>query len=491
MNLPIRRLAVLTLVMFLALMVATTWIQFAQAESLNSDPRNNRTLYREYGTFRGPIVVDGEAIAYSVAVDDAFHYQRMYVDGPLYAPVTGFYSIVYGRTGIEEFENDLLNGTSDSLFWSRLGDLLSGKDQQGASVELTIRSSLQRVAFDALEGQSGAVVALDPRTGEILAMVSTPSYDPSVLAGHSSAAVMEEYGALEADPAKPLVNRAISGDTYPPGSLFKLVTAAAALEAGLTPDSLVYAPTELELPLTDTTIENYGGHPCGDVESSTLSYALANSCNTPFAYLGLSLGWYPIKSKAEDFGWEETLEIPLPVTASRLPGSPDEPSTAMSAIGQFDVRATPLQMAMVGAAIANDGVLMRPYLVAGARDSAFRILDTTQPSILATPLDPENAGHLRDMMIEVVDNGTGTAAQIPGVDVAGKTGTAETGTDSSPHAWFLGFAPADDPVVVVVVLVENGGSLGDEATGGRVSAPIAQKVILEALMLEQEQGDVG
>ena len=490
MNLSVRRLAVLTLAMFLALMVAITWIQFAQADFLNSDPRNNRTLYREYGTFRGPIVVDGEAIAYSVAVDDDFHYQRTYADGPLYAPVTGFYSIVYGRTGIEESENDLLNGTSDSLFWSRLGDLLSGQEQQGASVELTIRSSLQRVAFDALGDQSGAIVALDPRTGEILAMVSTPGYDPSVLAGHSSAAVIEEYEALEANPARPLINRAISGDTYPPGSLFKLVTTAAALEAGLTPDSLVYAPEELELPLTDTTIENYGGHPCGETESVPLSVALAESCNTPFAHLGLSLGWYPIKSKAEDFGWEESLEVPLPVTASRLPEAPDEPSTAMSAIGQYDVRATPLQMAMVGAAIANDGVLMRPYLVARTRDSALRTLDTAQTSVLATPLDSEDAGYLRDMMVGVVTDGTGVGAQISGVAVAGKTGTAETGTGSPPHAWFLGFAPAYDPVVVVVVLVENGGDLGDEATGGRVSAPIARTVIVEALRL-QEQGDPG
>lgn len=487
MNPPIRRLAVLTFLMFLTLMLAATWIQFVQADSLNSDPRNNRTLYREYGTFRGPIVVDGEAIVYSVPVDDYFSYQRTYIDGPLYAPVTGFYSVVYGRTGIEQAENTLLDGSSDSLFWSRLGNLLSGKDQQGASVELTIRSSLQRVAFDGMGDQSGAVVVLDPRTGEILAMVSTPSFDPAVLAGHVTAVVEEEYLTLESNPSEPLVNRAISGKTYPPGSLFKLITTAAALEAGMTPDSLVFAPVELDLPLTDVTIGNYGDHPCGETDYATLSYALMKSCNTPFAYLGLSLGWPAIEAKARDFGWGESWDIPLPVTASRLPESPDEPSTAMSAIGQFDVRATPLLMAMVASSIANDGILMRPYLVAQARDPSLRVLETAQPSVLATPLNSEDAALLRDMMVEVVDSGTGTAARISGVSVAGKTGTAEAGTGSPPHAWFVGFAPADDPVVVVAVLVENGGDLGDEATGGQVSAPIARDVILEALRLEEER----
>ncbi|MBN2176302.1 MAG: penicillin-binding protein 2 [Demequinaceae bacterium] len=491
MNASIRRLATLAFVMFLVLMFAATWIQFIQADSLNSDSRNRRTLYREFGTFRGPIIVDGEAIVYSVPVNDYFSYQRTYVDGPLYAPVTGFYSVVYGRTGIEQAENSLLNGSSDSLFWSRLGDLLSGQDQQGASIELTLRSSLQRVAFEALGDQSGAVIALDPRTGEILAMVSRPSYDPSVLADHTTSAVVDAYEALESDPGQPLINRVIAGDTYPPGSLFKLVTVSAALEAGLTPDSIVFAPAELDLPLTDLTIENYGGYACDVTDSTTLAQALKKSCNTPFADLALSLGWQPIADKAQDFGWGEELSIPLPVTPSRLPDEPNEPEGAMSAIGQFDVRATPLQMAMIGSAIANDGVLMRPYLVTRVRDSSLRVLSTAQPSILAIPLYVEDSGYLRDMMVEVVESGTGTAAQISGVAVAGKTGTAETGDGSAPHAWFLGFAPAEDPVVVVVVLVERGGDLGDEATGGRLSAPIAREVIIEALRLEEERVNQG
>lgn len=477
--------------MFLVLMLAVTWVQFFDAGSLNADPRNNRGLYREYGTFRGPIVVDGQAIVSSLPVADYFNYQRTYTDGPLYAPVTGFYSVPYGRTGIEQAENLLLNGSSDALFWSRLGDLLSGKEQQGASVELTIRASLQQVAADALGDQRGAIIALDPRTGEILAMVSSPTYDPATLAGHDTSAVVAAYDALNADPGAPLVNRAIAGDTYPPGSLFKLVTTAAALESGFTPDSPVFAPTELPLPGTDVVIHNYGDQPCDETDTTTLATALRKSCNTPFAELGMSLGWASIDRKAREFGWGDSLTIPLPVTASRLPANPNEPESAMSAIGQYDVRATPLQMAMVGSAIANDGVLMRPYLVAGARDSELNVLETAEPSIYSVPLTPEDAGYLRDMMVQVVESGTGTAARIEGVSVAGKTGTAEAGADQAPHAWFLGFAPANDPVVVVVVLVENGGDLGDEATGGRVAAPIARAVLMEALALDHAREEVG
>ncbi len=491
MNSTIRRLSVVVLVMFLALMASATWIQVFEAGSLNADSRNRRTLYREYGTFRGPIVVDGQAIASSSPVNDPFGYQRTYAEGWLYAPVTGFYSVVYGRTGIEQAENALLNGTDDSLFWTRLGDLLAGKEQTGATVELTLRSELQRVASDALGAQRGAVVALDPRTGEILTMVTSPSYDPNRLAGHTTADVVETYQGLDADPARPLINRAIAGDTYAPGSLFKLITTATALENGYTPETLVYAPRELALPFTETTIENFGGEACGPDETPTLTYALQHSCNTTFADLAMTLGWEQIQHKASEFGWGDSISIPLSVTPSRLPDNPDAAHTAMSGIGQYDVRATPLQMAMVGSAIANDGVLMRPYLVANSRDSNLQILSIARPEVYATPIDAETAGQLRDMMVAVVEDGTGTAARISGTSVAGKTGTAESGSDAAPHAWFLGFAPADNPAVVVIVIVENGGNAGDEATGGTVAAPIARAVIQKALELDQERRDRG
>ena len=487
MNDPIRRLSVLVLVLFLTLMGSASWVQFVKASELGEDARNVRTLYRQFGSFRGPIIVDGQAIVRSVPVDDPFNYQRTYTDGSLFAPVTGFYSIGAGRSGLEAAQNALLDGSADALFWTRLGELFAGTEQEGASVELTLSAAVQRAAFEALGGNTGAVVVLDPRTGAILAMVSTPSYDPTALAIHSSSESSAAYQALLADPGDPLINRAIGGDTYAPGSTFKLIVAATAIKAGYTPDTVIYGPTELSLPLTSATIKNYGGASCSPTDQLTLLEALEISCNTAFAQLAMDLGWEAIAETAEEFGWSEGLEIPLPVTASRLPDTPNAPQTAQSGIGQFDVRATPLQMAMVAAAIGNKGTLMEPYLVQQVRDSDLRVIESASPSVLATPMTSSQAAALTVMMQAVVNSGTGTGAQIDSVSVAGKTGTAETGLNTSPHTWFVGFAPAENPTVAIAVLVENGGSLGDEATGGSVSAPIAKAVIEAALAAQRGQ----
>ncbi|WP_062517503.1 peptidoglycan D,D-transpeptidase FtsI family protein [Demequina gelatinilytica] len=484
MNEPVRRLSVVVLALFLTLMVAASYIQVIAAGDLNADARNVRTLYREYGTFRGPIVVDGQSVVWSKPVDDSFNYQRTYADGPLYAAATGYYSIVYGRTAIEQTENDLLSGTADSLFWTRLSNLVSGETQRGASVELTLDTEVQQAAASALGDNAGAVVALDPRTGEVLAMVTSPTYDPSTLAGHNSSVVNENYQALLAQEDGPLVNRAIAGDLYPPGSTFKLIVAAAALDSGYDADTELYAPDELDLPLSSNTLGNYGGESCSANERQTLADSLAMSCNTSFANLGMQLGWNVVARKAAQFGWGDQLSIPLAVTPSVLPDDPDEAQTAMSSIGQFDDRATPLQMAMVAAGIANDGVLMTPYLVDSVRDANLRLVEESEPTELSTPMTRADADELTDMMVQVVESGTGKAAQIAGVQVAGKTGTAETGTGERPHTWFVGFAPADDPVVAVAVLVENGGSMQGEVTGGKVAAPIARTVMEAAIAAE-------
>ncbi|WP_062204891.1 peptidoglycan D,D-transpeptidase FtsI family protein [Demequina salsinemoris] len=479
MNDPIRRLSVVALVLFMALMGTATWIQVLNAHSLNEDPRNVRTLYREYGTYRGPIVVSGESVASSKEVDDSYGFQRTYSLGPVYAPVTGFYSIVYGRTALEQTENTLLNGTSDALFWSRLGDLFAGEQQQGASVETTIDADVQQAAYDALGDYAGAVVALDPSTGAIEAMVSTPSYDPNVLASHSTSDVNEAYSELINDESQPMLNRAIA-QTYPPGSVFKLVVAAAALEEGYTADEKIAAPDVLELPDTSATIRNYEGESC-DTDSdgdTTLADAIRVSCNTAFAQLGMDLGWDTIESMADDLGFEESIDVPLTTAASQLPDDPNEPQTAQSSIGQFDVRATPIQMAMVAAAIANDGVLMTPYLVDSVRSNSLQVIDTTEPSIFSNPFSEDTAAALTDAMVSVVEDGTGKNAQISGVEVAAKTGTAESGTDDPPYTWMVAFAPADDPEIAVAVLVEDG---GEGATGGKIAAPIAKKVLQAAL----------
>ena len=483
MNDPIRRLSVVALAMFLALMVAASWIQFVQADSLNSHPANTRALYRQFGAFRGPFVVSGESVVYSVPVDDPFNYQRTYANGPLYAHTTGFFSIGPGLSGLEYTENTLLNGSADSLFWTRLGDLFAGRSQRGASVELTLDATLQAVADAALGDQRGAVVALDPATGAILAMVSHPTFDPAALAVHSSSEANREYQALLADQTDPLINRAIGGDTYPPGSTFKLIVAAAALESGYTPDTLLYAPTQLPLPGSSASIGNYGGAACSADDQLSLTDSLRISCNTAFAGLGMGLGWGVIERSAHNFGWGDSLTIPLGVTPSRLPTDPDDPQVAQSSIGQFDVRTTPLQMALVAAAIGNNGTMMRPYLVQSTRSPDLQLLSQTEPEVWHQATSATVAAQLTDMMVAVVDSGTGSAARIGGVRVAGKTGTAETGLGTPPHAWFVGFAPATHPAIAIAVVVENGGNAGESATGGGVAAPIA-KAVMEARLTE-------
>lgn len=484
MNVPLRRVASVVLVMFLALMVSTTYIQVFQADQLNNDPRNVRTIYREYGNFRGPIVVGGEAVASSSPVDDPFGFQRAYANGPLYAPVTGYFSVVNGTSEIERAENEFLNGEASSLWLERLSALFTGEQPQGASVELTIDPAAQQAAWDALGDQRGAVVALEPSTGRVLALVSKPSYDPNSLATHDTAAASAAFQELTNADGDPMSNRAIRGNTYPPGSTFKLVTAAAAIESGqYTAESVIPAPDVYQRPQSTTLMENFGGTRCSPTGEMTLADALRISCNTAFADLGVTLGADALREQAQAFGFDEDFQIPMDVTASHFPTDDqlNASNIADVSIGQGELKATPLQMAMVSAAIANDGVLMEPYTVETIRDSDLDVIQQTEPQRLGTPVSPSTADQLTQMMVGVVQNGSGSAAQMSGVQVAGKTGTAENVVGAAPHAWFTSFAPADDPQVAVAVIVENGGSQGSEATGGAVAAPIA-RAVMEAVI---------
>lgn len=482
MNTPLRRLAVVAFALFASLLVSTTWTQYVSADDLSADSRNRRTILDELSRDRGPILAGDTEVAASVPVDDQYERQRTYPEGPLYAHVTGFFSLNFGATGIEGTESELLSGTADQQFYRRIGDLVQGREPKGATVELTIDPKVQQAARDALGDQRGAVVALDPSTGDVLAMVSSPSYDPNDLASHDTAAVSEQWNALLADETDPLVNRAIAGNLYPPGSVFKVVTAAAALESGtFTEDSVLPGPAVLDLPQTTVGLPNSGGGSCGGNDEVSLTNALRISCNTAFGFLGMELGGDAVREQSEAFGFGQELRIPLRVTRSSVPAELNEPQEAQVGIGQFDVRVTPLQVAMVSAAVANGGGVMRPNLIDEVVADDLEALVSPSPQSLGQAVSPETAAALNRMMVAVVEEGTGRAAKMDGVTVAGKTGTAQHAEGQSPHAWFTSFAPADNPQVAVAVVVEQGGSAGDEASGGRTAAPIA-KAVMEAVI---------
>lgn len=483
MNTPIRRLSTFVALLFTLLLISTTWIQFVQAKSLNAREGNRRTLLSSYAQQRGQILVGNEAIASSAPSNDEFKYQRGYANAAAYAHVTGYYSFTYGAgAGIEASENSLLSGRSDKLFYRRVSDLFTGRKAQGASVHLTLNPAVQQAAIDGLGGQKGAAVAIDPKTGAILAMVSAPSYDPNALASHDLTSVTTAWKTLNADPAHPMVNRAIAGNLYPPGSTFKIVTAAAALESGkFQPDTKIPGPAVLTLPQTTAGLATDDKVPCGPNDETNLADAVRTSCNSAFGWLGMQLGGDALRSQAEKFGFGQSATVPMRASASSVPAELNPPQLAQSAIGQYDVRVTPLQVAMIASGVANDGVVMKPYLVGSVLAPDLSTIDTTKPEQLSRAVSSNVAKELTTMMEAAVNNGTGGAAKIPGVRVAGKTGTAQHAAGAAPHAWFMCFAPADNPKIAIAVVVEDGGKLGNEAFGGTVAAPIARGMIEAAL----------
>ena len=491
MNRQIHQVTILVLVMFLTLCTSVTsvqglarpalWEASSSQGTLTTDSRNSRTVYAEFGTDRGQIIVGGDAIADSVSSDDAYAYQRTYPQGELYAPITGYFSTSYASmTGLERAGNTVLNGEDPSLFSSRVKSLITGQTQRGGSLELTIDPEVQQAAWDALAGRRGSVVALNPSTGAILAMVSSPSYDPNLLASHEDGVAETAYESLSNDEARPLDNRAIGGNLYPPGSTFKILTVAAGLRTGkINADSEVDAPDTLTLPGTNHALSNYASESCGNGRV-TLAYAFAESCNTPFAQLAMDVGDDALADEASRWGFGSDLSVPLPVSHSVYPANDGPAQTAMAGIGQQSVRVTPLMMAMVAATVANDGEQMVPYLISQTLDADLQVVSTTKPTVARTPIDSDTAATLTNLMQETVNSGTGTPAQVAGVSVAGKTGTAQTGSDDGgPITWFIGFAGTDinNPTVAVAVVLDGGEQIPTTGTGGSVAGPIAASVI--------------
>jgi peptidoglycan glycosyltransferase len=485
MDRQIRRLGYAFIALFVLLFGAVNYIQVYAASDLANHPSNQRLLLQEYNVHRGQILArDARTIlATSRATEGKLKYLRAYPRPRLYAGITGYYSVVFGRYGLERSQNEWLAGRASELLPQNLVDEMLGRDKRGATVVTTIDPRLQRVAARQLGSLPGGVVALNPKTGEILALVANPSYDPNSLSSHELKEVRAARARLLKDPDKPLLSRAAQ-ELFPPGSTFKLVTAAAALENGMKPDTRFPNPPVLDLPQTTHQLHNFGGGGCPGGAQLSIAQALQISCNVVFGEIGLKLGADKLVAQTQKFGFGQDVPLEIPFAEGRIPPVRDFqnalPAVAFSAIGQQSVGANPLQMALVGAAIANGGVQMTPRLVKEVRDPSGRVIKTFRPDPWGRPISASTAAALTRMMISVVEAGTGTAAQIPGVTVAGKTGTAET-QSGDPHAWFVSFAPAQEPEIVVAVVVLNGGDLGSEATGGRVAAPIARALIRAAV----------
>lgn len=486
MNKPIRTMSVFCALLFGSLLLNATYLQYFRADSLNERADNRRVTDAEFSRERGAILVDGEPIAESVPTDDEYKFQRTYPQPFKYAHVTGFFSYEFGSNGVERTEGNILSGSDSRLFVNRVIDLVKDAQPKGGSVTLTIDPAAQTAAYDGVRALGNdvkaAVVAIEPATGKILAMVSSPTYDPRLLASHDLIQVRRDRDRLFNSPDNPVQNRAIQ-ERLPPGSTFKLVTAAAALQNGYKPDTKVQGGARLDLPQTTTDLVNDSGGNCGGNEI-TLTQALNVSCNVSFGKIGMDLGADKLREQAEKFGFgKHYLDDLNGQVESVFPENPDEPQEALSAIGQFEVAATPLQMAMVTAGIANFGQVMRPYLVDEERAPDLSVLNKTeaQPLTGGRAMDPSSATDLVNMMVDVVDNGTGRTAQIPRVRVGGKTGTAQSAPNRPPYAWFVSFAPAESARVAVAVLVQDAGVERDAISGSGLAAPIAKRV-MEAVL---------
>ncbi|WP_331772537.1 penicillin-binding transpeptidase domain-containing protein (plasmid) [Embleya sp. NBC_00888] len=514
MNKPLRRVSVFCLILVAALMLRANWVQVVKADDYATDSHNKRAIYEKYSHPRGDFLVEGKPITSSVKTDDKqYEFLRKYEFGPMYAPVTGYISPFVDKNFLESIDDDILSGKDSRLFVRKVLDTVTNKGTRGGNVALTINAKAQEAAYNGLKDKTGAAVAIDPETGKVLAMVSTPSYDPNVLAQNDRNAVAKAYDQLTLDtdknrkkpdtnfdPRMPMENRPIR-KTYPPGSTFKLITAAAALsenraKPGDAPrvdlkgaDHTLFYPSSNE-GLSEKT------HP-GCV-GATLQRALELSCNTVFAQLGTDVGPAKLREQAERFGFnnfgkgeaqKNALYIPSRVVDSKFPAGLDAGGQTMrSAIGQDSVTATPMEMAMVVAGIVNQGRIMKPYVVDELRAQNLSVIEKTQPEVAGTAVSPEVAQQLKDMMVGVVANpgATGAPGAIQGVTVGAKTGTAQQGVANSkpPYAWFVSFAEADGKKVAVAVVIEpdsTGDIERDDIGGGKLAGPIA-KAIMEAVV---------
>lgn len=481
----IRRARAFCALLLFALLVNAARVQVVRAHAYDDNPANRRSSIARYGLPRGDILVGGEPVTGSRDSREQLRYERTYPQGPLYAPVTGFASQLYGTTFLEHAEDDLLSGTDPMLAPFPLWNDTSRKQYPGGNVVTTLNRYAQEAAYRGLGTRKGAVAAIEPSTGRILALVSTPSYDPSELSGNGAPAT-SAWARLNGDPEKPMLNRAVR-QTYPPGSTFKVVTAAAALDAGVVTD--LDAPTDspdpYRLPGTTTRLTNEGDGCAG----ASLRAAFEWSCNTVFAKLGVDVGVADMTTTAQAFGFNDRhLRIPFSAVPSTFDTSVDRAQLALSSIGQYNTRATPLQMAMVAAAVANGGTARPPYLVERTVRRTGETVATGGSGAVRQVMSPATAVRMKELMTNVVQEGTGSNAAIRGATVGGKTGTAQHGVGNTglPYAWFVSWAQADtdvEPKVAVAVVVEDAAADRADISGGGDAAPIARAVMRAVLGL--------
>jgi peptidoglycan glycosyltransferase len=490
MNRAMLRISLACLAMFVLLLLNVNYVQAFEASKLAGKPGNIRVFNQQFSYQRGAIIADGDGtdlkIAKSQLVKGTGMYQRYYPFGKIYAPVTG-YDTIYSQSGIEEAEDSLLAGTDSRLAVHNFTALLTGKQKQGATVELTISPAAQAAAYKALSndgGHAAALVAIQPSTGAILALASYPTFNPNVLTTFDGSRLIKIDNQLLKEPSQPLLNRAIQ-ETYPPGSSFKIVTSSAAFSQHkvASTSTLVPAPTTLRLP-NGNPLVNDGGEVCGDGHPPIIQ-AFWMSCNTAFGSLGIKLTAPVLRNYSSLFGMNRPLSIPLPVVPSVLPegkGWTDPSLTAFTAIGQFNDSVTPLQEALFSAAVANGGTLMYPYMVQQVVGPGLSPIERAKPSVLSQPISPTIAGYMQSMMSEVTHNPGGTAFATAGpqatggINIDGKTGTAQNGINNGNlnDAVFTCFVPGvgGEPSPIAIGVIVQGGGFGADA-----AAPIAVQVI--------------
>ncbi|MEG3630498.1 penicillin-binding transpeptidase domain-containing protein [Streptomyces poriticola] len=479
----IRHAGIFSLLLLVALIVNAARVQLVRAPEYDANPANRRPDIARYQQPRGDILVGGEPVTGSRDTGEHLRFERTYREGPMYAPVTGFASQEYGTSLLEHVEDGVLSGSDPLLATLPLWNDVTRARNPGGDVVTTIDAAAQRAAYEGLGGRKGAVAAVEPATGRILALVSTPSYDPGELSGNGTV-VGRTWDELNAHPDKPMLNRAVRR-TYPPGSTFKVVTAAAALDAGVVRDldARTDSPDPYTLPGTRTRLTNASQGCAG----ASLREAFEWSCNTVFAKLGVDVGVTDMAATARAFGFNDAeLRIPFAVARSTFDTSVDRAQLALSSIGQYNTRATPLQMAMVAAAVANGGQVRTPYLVERTTRAGGSTVAAAGSRPVREAMRPATAARLKRMMTDVVADGTGSKAAIPGAVVGGKTGTAQHGVGNSgmPYAWFVSWAQGErdlEPRVAVAVVVEDAAADRADITGGGLAAPIARAVMAAVL----------